>query len=67
MAKLLGTLDVARRLGVSEPTVRKFADTGVLPVERTEGGRRVYTAAAVERLVVKREAAERNRGGGGRG
>jgi excisionase family DNA binding protein len=59
MSTLLGTKDAARRLDVSEPTVRRFADMGVLPVERTEGGRRIYSAADVDRLVAKREAQKR--------
>jgi DNA-binding transcriptional MerR regulator len=43
---------IAKRTGYGPPTIRYFEDIGFLPrVERTAGGRRLYRAAHVERLV----------------
>lgn len=43
---------VARRTGVTVPTVRYYEDIGLLPpAARTEAGQRSYDEAAVRRLV----------------
>ncbi len=45
--------DVADRTGLSLRSVRHYEDVGVLPAaERSPGGFRLYTEAAVERLLV---------------
>lgn len=56
MNQLLGTTDVALKLGCSAEWVRRLADEGKLPAERTASGQRIFRAEDVERL-----AAERNR------
>ena len=50
--KLIGTSAAARILGVSEETVRKY-DAQLKPL-RTEDGRRMFRADAVERLAAER-------------
>ncbi len=50
---LLRIGDVAHRTGLSLHTVRHYEEVGLLPVaERSPGGFRLYTDAAVERLLV---------------
>ena len=45
--------DVAERTGLSLRSVRHYEDVGLLPAaERSPGGFRLYTEAAVERLLV---------------
>ncbi len=45
--------DVADRTGLSLRSVRHYEDVGLLPeAERSPGGFRLYTEAAVERLLV---------------
>ena len=45
--------DVAERTGLSLRTVRHYEEVGLLPeAERSPGGFRLYTDAAVERLLV---------------
>ncbi len=45
--------DVADRTGLSLRSVRHYEDVGLLPeAERSPGGFRLYTDAAVERLLV---------------
>lgn len=45
--------DVADRTGLSLRSVRHYEDVGLLPeAERSPGGFRLYTEAAVERLAV---------------
>lgn len=39
-----------RLLGVSEPTLRKWADAGRIAVFRTPGGHRRFTVEAIERF-----------------
>ena len=46
--------DVARRLGVSESTARRFADEGRLDVERLATGERIVTLESVDRLARER-------------
>ena len=54
MDRKLGTMHAAKALGVSEPTVRKFADMGHLPVERTLSSHRIFTASDVRRFAKER-------------
>ena len=50
---LLQIGDVAERTGLSLRTVRHYEDVGLLPAaERSPGGFRLYTDAAVQRLLV---------------
>jgi hypothetical protein len=51
------TAAVARILGCSEATVRQLADRGVLQVERTADGKRIFDLDDAERVA--RERAER--------
>ena len=60
--QLLGTDDVAKRLNCSGPTVRRYADIGLLPVQWTETGRRIFTESGVQRFIASRAVAERNAG-----
>lgn len=46
--------DAARVLRVNEDTVRGFANSGALPVERTPGGLRIFRRGDVERLAAER-------------
>jgi len=45
---------VARRLGLSVSRVRQLADAGVIPLERTPGGHRVFDLAEAERALAGR-------------
>lgn len=54
--RILGTTDVALRLGCSTERVRQLEREGKLPAEKTARGQRIFRAEDVERL-----AAERNR------
>jgi excisionase family DNA binding protein len=51
---LLTSTDVARLLGVTAATVKRWADDGLLACERTAGRHRRFTAAAVERFRTDR-------------
>ncbi len=51
----LTTSEVARRLGVSLGTVRRWADHGHLPTYRTPGGQRRFSAEDVEAFVASLE------------
>lgn len=55
----LTTGEAARRLGVSTRTMRRYTDTGVLPDNRSEGGRRIFSAVDVARLAGSRGRADR--------
>lgn len=53
---LLQIGDVAERTGLSLRTVRHYEEVGLLPpAERSPGGFRLYTDAAVERLLVVKQ------------
>lgn len=51
------TADVARRLGVSVPTVQRWVDLGVLTAWKTVGGHRRIDAASAEAFILAREPA----------
>lgn len=51
----ISTLEAARRLGCSETLVRKLADAGKLPCERTVLGR-IFRVEDVDRLAAERRA-----------
>ncbi len=51
----LSTSEVARRLGVSVGTVRRWSDTGHLAAYRTPGGQRRYSAEQVDAFVASLE------------
>ena len=61
MSQLLGTTDVAIKLQCSAEWVRRLADKGELPAERTAGGQRIFRAEDVERLASEREQLKRER------
>jgi excisionase family DNA binding protein len=63
MSQLLGTTDAALRLGCSPEWVRRLADEGKLPTERTANGTRIFKASDVERLAAERENARRAKAG----
>jgi excisionase family DNA binding protein len=52
------TAAVARRLGVSIPTVQRWVDQGVLKAWKTVGGHRRIDAASVERFIRSREGVD---------
>ena len=43
--------EAARMIGVSKDTIRNYADKGVLPVNRTEGGHRRFKAQDIMRYI----------------
>jgi excisionase family DNA binding protein len=51
MEILLGTGEVARFCGVSEATIKRWADEGALPCIRTVGGHRRYRAGEVRQFL----------------
>ncbi len=46
--------DAAQRLGVHETTLRRWADTGEVPVMITPGGHRRFSAAGLDRFAEER-------------
>ena len=62
--RLLRTGEVARLFQVSERTVAEWARRGRIPSVRTPGGRRLYPADQVRRLLVAiQESGEELQGG----
>lgn len=61
VARLLGTTDVALKLGCSAERVRQLEGEGKLTAERTAGGRRIFLADDVERLAEERERQKQNK------
>ena len=53
--ELLSPTDAAAVLGVSTDSVRKWADEGKLPCQKTLGGRRVFRRSDVELLKQQRQ------------
>ena len=51
----LSTSQVARRLGVSVGTVRRWSDDGYLNAYRTPGGQRRFSAEQVDAFVASLE------------
>lgn len=51
----LSTSQVARRLGVSVGTVRRWSDDGYLSAYRTPGGQRRFSAEQVDAFVASLE------------
>lgn len=58
---ILGTTDVALRLGCSAERVRQLEREGKLQAEKMPRGTRVFRAEDVERLVAERERQKRER------
>ena len=56
--ELLTPSDVAKLTGVTPATVRIWADSGRLPVQRTVSGNRLSSRPDVERLARERQATE---------
>ena len=54
-ATILGTTDVALRLGCSAERVRQLEREGKLPAEKMPRGVRVFRVEDVERLAAERE------------
>jgi len=54
-SNILGTTDVALRLGCSTERVRQLEREGKLPAEKMPRGRRVFRTEDVERLAEERE------------
>jgi excisionase family DNA binding protein len=53
--RILGTTDVALRLGCSTERVRQLEREGKLPAEKTARGQRIFRTEDVERLAIERE------------
>jgi excisionase family DNA binding protein len=54
---LLGSTHAARALGISEQTLRRRADSGVLPHIRDAAGRRLFSNETIE--AAKRRTSSR--------
>lgn len=52
------TSEAARLLGVAENTIRLWADSGRLPVRRTDGGVRLFRREDVAQLAASRRNRE---------
>ena len=57
MRPLLSSTQVAQLLHVSPATVKRWADAGLLPCERTVGGHRHFARAAVDKLLRRSDLA----------
>lgn len=55
MFQVLGTTDVALRLGCSTERVRQLEREGKLPALKTAGGYRIFRAEDVEAFRIQRE------------
>jgi excisionase family DNA binding protein len=55
--RLLTVVEAARRLHLSEGTVRRYADTGMLPVLWTPTGQRRFRVEDVDALLTARKPA----------
>ena len=54
--KALNTSQVARMLGVSRQTIRKWAEDGLIPHRRLLNGQLRYDPAEIERLREQQDA-----------
>ena len=54
MSELVRIGQLARAVGLHENTIRRLADAGIIPSERTEGGQRVFEIEAVEDALAAR-------------
>ena len=54
MSKRVRIGQLARAVGLHENTIRRFADAGIIPSARTEGGQRVFDIKAVEDALAAR-------------
>ncbi|MEK6649269.1 MAG: DUF4325 domain-containing protein [Actinomycetota bacterium] len=54
MSELVRIGQLARAVGLHENTIRRLADAGIIPSERTEGGQRVFNIQAVEDALAAR-------------
>jgi DNA-binding transcriptional MerR regulator len=61
---ILGTTDVALRLGCSTERVRQLEREGKLPAEKLPSGQRVFRSEDVERLAFERERQKQIKAGG---
>jgi excisionase family DNA binding protein len=57
--QILGTTDVALRLGCSTERVRQLEREGKLPAEKTLGGVRIFRMEDIERFAAEREQQKR--------
>lgn len=60
-SNILGTTDVALRLGCSTERVRQLEREGKLPAEKMPRGQRVFRAEDVEKFAIERERQKRAR------
>lgn len=61
--KSYSTADVARRLGVSVPTVQRWVDLGHLKAWKTVGGHRRLDADSADRFIARQSGHEPGHGG----
>lgn len=59
MASFLSSGEIGRILGVSVATVRRWADAGLLPSQRTAGGHRRFSLSVAEQLAQQRGGVDR--------
>lgn len=62
--KLYGMSAAARAVGVSEETMRKYSDSGIVQPMRDSSGRRIFTDADIERAKEYRARGSRSEGAG---
>ncbi len=59
MSTFLSSGEIGRILGVSVATVRRWADAGLLPAQRTAGGHRRFSLSVAEQLAQQRGGIDR--------
>jgi DNA-binding transcriptional MerR regulator len=62
--RILGTTDVALRLGCSTERVRQLEREGKLLAEKMPSGQRIFRTEDVERFAVERERQKQAKAGG---
>lgn len=55
MASYLTSTQLAKQLAVSPATIRRWANSGLLPAERTAGGHRRFSLAVAERIARQKD------------